>query len=101
VRGRRASDGPLLLTRVSPTMRFGCCGPSFEGNGRKLYLSRSLLVALPLRPLAQSPTKLLPAPPLAAPSATADRARTRTVPKPPSCKALSTAGLQSNARPLR
>jgi hypothetical protein len=47
-------------------------GHRLRAMGASFYLSRSPLAALPLRPLGQSPTKLLPAPPLAVPSATAD-----------------------------
>jgi|307.fasta_scaffold02302_5 hypothetical protein len=48
------------------------CGPS-RAMGASFYLSRSPLATLPLRPLGQFPTKLLSAPALAAPLATADR----------------------------
>ena len=50
-------------------------GHRLRAMGASFYLSRSPLAALRLRPLGQFRTELLPPPRLAAPSATADRAR--------------------------
>src|SRR5690349_13453737 len=76
---RRASDDPVFLgselARVNPTCALAAVGHHSRAMGASFYLSRSPLAALLLPPLGQSRTKLLPAPPLAAPSATADRVR--------------------------
>ena len=50
-------------------------GHRLRATGASFYLGRSPLAGLPSRPVGQSPTKLLPASPLAAPSAMADRVR--------------------------